>query len=76
MSVDPALLLAVVLGAIAVVAYFVFASFAFGAGYQPTPRRAVAAMLRMAVDNVLAILAGERPAGIVNEPVPKSGVVK
>lgn len=32
----------------AAVAYFVFASFAFGAGYQPTPRRAVAAMLRMA----------------------------
>lgn len=48
MSVDPALLLAVVLGAIAVVAYFVFASFAFGAGYQPTPRRSVEAMLRLA----------------------------
>jgi len=30
------------------VAYFVFASFAFGAGYQPTPRRSVEAMLRLA----------------------------
>lgn len=31
-----------------VLAYFVFASFAFGAGYQPTPRAAVAAMFRFA----------------------------
>jgi hypothetical protein len=31
-----------------VVGYFVFASFAFGAGYQPTPRRAVEMMLRLA----------------------------
>jgi len=30
------------------VGYFVFASFAFGAGYQPTPRRAVETMLRFA----------------------------
>ena len=29
-------------------AYFVFASFAFGAGYEPTPRRAVEMMLRLA----------------------------
>lgn len=29
-------------------AYFVFASFAFGAGYQPTPRRSVETMLRFA----------------------------
>ncbi|MFY9717215.1 MAG: class I SAM-dependent methyltransferase [Thermoplasmata archaeon] len=29
-------------------AYFVFASFVFGAGYQPTPRRAVESMLRLA----------------------------
>ena len=34
-------------GAIAL-GYFVFASFAFGAGYQPTPRRAVETMLRFA----------------------------
>ena len=34
--------------AIAAVAYFVFASFAYGAGYQPTPRRSVEAMLRLA----------------------------
>ncbi len=42
-------LLATVLlaGAIAA-AYFVFASFVFGAGYEPTPRRAVEAMLRLA----------------------------
>jgi ribosomal protein L11 methylase PrmA len=38
----------VVFAAIAAVAYFVFASFAFGAGYQPTPRRSVATMLRFA----------------------------
>jgi SAM-dependent methyltransferase len=30
------------------VGYFVFASFAFGAGYEPTPRRAVEMMLRFA----------------------------
>ena len=29
-------------------AYFVFASFVFGAGYEPTPRRAVETMLRFA----------------------------
>ena len=44
----PELLLGVTLGGIAIVAYFVFASFAFGAGYQPTPRRSVEAMLRLA----------------------------
>lgn len=32
----------------AAVAYFIFASFAFGAGYQPTPRRSVEMMLRLA----------------------------
>jgi hypothetical protein len=31
-----------------VVAYFVFASFLFGAGYQPTPRAAALEMLRLA----------------------------
>jgi hypothetical protein len=30
---------------VVVTVYFVFASFVFGAGYQPTPRRVVAAML-------------------------------
>jgi len=30
------------------IAYFVFASFLFGAGYQPTPRRSVETMLRFA----------------------------
>jgi SAM-dependent methyltransferase len=32
----------------AALAYFGFASFVFGAGYQPTPRRAVETMLRLA----------------------------
>ena len=32
----------------AAVAYFVFATFLFGAGYQPTPRRSVETMLRFA----------------------------
>lgn len=42
-------LLAILLFAIAVAAaYFVFASFAFGAGYEPTPRRSVEAMLKFA----------------------------
>jgi SAM-dependent methyltransferase len=45
----PTFLLAVILLAIgAAAAYFVFASFAFGAGYQPTPRRSVETMLRFA----------------------------
>ncbi len=33
---------------VAIVAYFVFASFAFGAGYQPTPKSAALEMLRLA----------------------------
>lgn len=33
---------------VALLAYFVFGSFVFGAGYQPTPRRSVEAMLRLA----------------------------
>ncbi len=33
---------------LAILAYFVYASFVFGAGYQPTPRRSVLAMLRLA----------------------------
>lgn len=36
------------LAGVAVVAYFIFGSFAFGAGYQPTPREAVLAMLDLA----------------------------
>jgi ribosomal protein L11 methylase PrmA len=36
------------LGVTVAIAYFVFASFVFGAGYQPTPRRAVESMLRLA----------------------------
>jgi len=44
-DLDIALLL---LGVVVAVGYFVFASFAFGAGYQPTPRRAVETMLRFA----------------------------
>lgn len=48
MSFDPALLLGLILIGVAAFAYFVFASFAFGAGYQPTPRRSVETMLRLA----------------------------
>ncbi len=43
--VDIAILLFIVA---AILAYFLFASFVFGAGYQPTPRRAVEMMLRYA----------------------------
>lgn len=43
------LVLAVVLFVIGIgIAYFVFASFAFGAGYEPTPRRAAVRMLEFA----------------------------
>jgi SAM-dependent methyltransferase len=42
-----ALAIALFVVAIAIV-YFVFASFLFGAGYQPTPRRSVETMLRFA----------------------------
>ncbi|MGD0256404.1 MAG: SAM-dependent methyltransferase [Thermoplasmata archaeon] len=48
MGFSPLLTLTIVLTALAVVTYFVYASFAFGAGYQPTPRRAVRTMLRWA----------------------------
>jgi SAM-dependent methyltransferase len=45
----PYYLLALVLFALAIAAaYFLFASFLFGAGYQPTPRRSVETMLRFA----------------------------
>ena len=47
--VGPLVDLAIALFVVAVVvAYFIFASFAFGAGYQPTPRRSVEMMLRLA----------------------------
>jgi adenine-specific DNA methylase len=45
--VDVALFVVLAVAVVAL-AYFVFASFVFGAGYQPTPRRAVAEMLRLA----------------------------
>jgi len=48
MASDLVLLFVLTLAALAALAYFVFASFAFGAGYQPTPRRSVEAMLRLA----------------------------
>jgi len=48
-AADVQLLIAIVLlGVAAAIAYFVFASFLFGAGYQPTPRRSVETMLRFA----------------------------
>lgn len=47
--VGPYFVAALFLFAIAIAAaYFVFASFAFGAGYQPTPRRSVEKMLHVA----------------------------
>jgi SAM-dependent methyltransferase len=48
MPFNPVLLFGLILVGIAALAYFVFASFAFGAGYQPTPRRSVETMLRLA----------------------------
>lgn len=49
MTWDVELVLAIGLLVFAVaMAYFVFASFAFGAGYEPTPRKAVETMLRFA----------------------------
>jgi SAM-dependent methyltransferase len=48
MALSPVLALTLVLISLAIVTYFVYASFAFGAGYQPTPRRAVRLMLRWA----------------------------
>ncbi|MCI4338797.1 MAG: SAM-dependent methyltransferase [Thermoplasmata archaeon] len=48
MAFDPLLLFGLILVGIAVIAYFVFASFAYGAGYQPTPRSSVLTMLRLA----------------------------
>ena len=48
MYADAPLLFALILIGITALAYFVFASFAYGAGYQPTPRRSVEKMLRLA----------------------------
>jgi ribosomal protein L11 methylase PrmA len=48
MASDLLVLSGLFLVGVAVFAYFIFASFAFGAGYQPTPRRSVEAMLRLA----------------------------
>ncbi len=48
MLLAPPLWYLLLLAGIAVLAYFVFASFVFGAGYQPTPRRSVRTMLRLA----------------------------
>jgi hypothetical protein len=44
----PPLPLILLLAGIVAVLYFVFASFLFGAGYQPAPRRVVESMLRAA----------------------------
>lgn len=48
MALAPPLWYLLLLAGVAVVAYFVFASFVYGAGYQPTPRRSVRTMLRLA----------------------------
>ncbi len=46
--VDTLLVGFVLLGVTLAIGYFVFSTFLFGAGYQPTPRRAVRTMLRFA----------------------------
>jgi SAM-dependent methyltransferase len=48
MAISAVLALSLVFLALGVLSYFVYASFVFGAGYQPTPRRSVRAMLRLA----------------------------
>ena len=48
MSISPVLAVTLIFVALGVVTYFVYASFAYGAGYQPTPRRSVRTMLRLA----------------------------
>ncbi|MCI4328366.1 MAG: SAM-dependent methyltransferase [Thermoplasmata archaeon] len=48
MVAPPPLLLILALVGLVAVVYFVFASFAFGAGYQPAPRRVVERMLEFA----------------------------
>jgi len=48
MPLDPLLVGGVLAAVAAALAYFVFASFLFGAGYQPTPRSAALEMLRLA----------------------------
>lgn len=45
---DATLLLALLLGALGLMVYFIFASFVFGAGYQPTPGDVVRRMLDLA----------------------------
>lgn len=47
MTLGATIALAVIVAAVAIL-YFVFASFLFGAGYQPTPRRVVDRMLEFA----------------------------
>ncbi len=48
MPIDPIVVGILLVLVAAALAYFVFASFLFGAGYQPTPRRAALEMLRLA----------------------------
>jgi SAM-dependent methyltransferase len=48
MTAPPIYLLYLILGAAVVVLYFVFASFYYGAGYQPTPRPIATRMLELA----------------------------
>lgn len=45
---EAATIYALSLAGVAIVAYFLYASFAFGAGYQPTPARVVRRMLDLA----------------------------
>ncbi|MCI4366118.1 MAG: SAM-dependent methyltransferase [Thermoplasmata archaeon] len=48
MTAPPVFVLYLILGFLAVLLYFVFASFYYGAGYQPTPRPIATRMLELA----------------------------
>jgi len=60
--IDPVEIAAILVLAVLVAIYFVFASFLYGAGYQPTPRRVVEKMLEVAAvgpgDRVVDLGAG------------------
>lgn len=48
MAISPVLAVTLIFVALGVLTYFIYASFAYGAGYQPTPRRSVRTMLQFA----------------------------
>ena len=70
--IDPVEIAAIFVLAVLVAIYFVFASFLYGAGYQPTPRRVVEKMLEVAAvgpgDRVVDLGAGT--GAIVSRAAP------